>query len=90
MTDQQPVAAGAAPAAAPAKKVAIPKQITVRDLSDLMGVTPIDMIKDLMKTGVMAAINESVDFETASKVATEHGFEVETLQEESCATYQLH
>jgi translation initiation factor IF-2 len=85
MTDQQPGAAGVAPPAAPAKKVAIPKQITVRDLSELMGVTPIDMIKDLMKSGVMAAINQAVDFETASKVATEHGFEVEVLQEESAA-----
>ncbi|MFQ5472281.1 MAG: translation initiation factor IF-2, partial [Dehalococcoidia bacterium] len=81
MTDQQPSAAGAAPAAARSKKIAIPSQITVRELSELMGVTPIDMIKDLMKAGVMASINQAVDFDTASKVATDNGFEVESIQE---------
>ena len=50
-----------------------------------MGVTPIDMIKDLMKAGIMAAINQAVDFETASKVAVESGFEVEALEEASAA-----
>ncbi len=86
MTDQQPGASGGAPAAPPPKKLSLPSQITVRELSELMGVTPIDMIKDLMKAGVMAAINQAVDFETASKVAVESGFEVEALEEASAAT----
>jgi translation initiation factor IF-2 len=85
MTDPQPTATGAAPAAPPAKKVSIPAQITVRELSEALGITPIDAIKDLMKAGVMAAINQAVDFETASKVAVENGFEVQALEEEAAA-----
>jgi len=92
MTDEQPGTSGAAPAAAPppatppVKKISLPKQITVRELSDLLDVTAIDVIKDLMKSGVMAAINQAVDFETASKVAVEIGFEVEALEEAVVAT----
>lgn len=68
---------------AAAKKIAIPQQITVRELSELMGVTAIDVIKELMKAGVMAAINQAVDFETASSVAQQHGFEVEATEEKA-------
>ena len=59
--------------------------MTVRELSELLGVTAIDIIKDLMKTGIMAAINQTIDFETASKVAVDMGFEVEPLQEAAIA-----
>jgi translation initiation factor IF-2 len=79
MTDPK----GASTAAA--KKITIPEQITVRELSELIGVTPIDVIKELMKAGVMAAINQAIDFETASEVARQHGFEVEAADEESGA-----
>lgn len=66
-----------------AKKITIPHQITVRELSELMGTTPIDVIKELMKAGIMAAINQAVDFDTASSVAQQHGFEVEAAEDES-------
>jgi translation initiation factor IF-2 len=55
--------------------VEIPDFVTVRQLSELMGVSPIDVIKELMSAGVMANINQQVDFETAAIVAEEMGFE---------------
>jgi translation initiation factor IF-2 len=47
----------------------------VKDLGDLMGVSPVEVIKELMKNGVMASINQVIDFDTAAIVATDMGFE---------------
>jgi translation initiation factor IF-2 len=55
--------------------VEIPEFLTVRRLAELMGVSPIDVIKELMKAGVMANINQQIDFETAAIVAEEMGFQ---------------
>jgi translation initiation factor IF-2 len=49
--------------------------VTVRQLAQLMNVSPIDVIKVLMGAGVMANINQQVDYETAAIVAQEMGFE---------------
>ena len=50
--------------------------ITVRDLSEKLNASPIDVIKNLMANGVMANINQMIDFDTASIVASEFGYEV--------------
>ncbi|TAJ16159.1 MAG: hypothetical protein EPO65_13780, partial [Dehalococcoidia bacterium] len=57
--------------------VRIPEAIVVADLAALLGVTPVDVIKELMKNGVMATINQVVDFDTAAIVATDMGFALE-------------
>ena len=57
------------------KKIEIPANITVRDLAQTMQTSPIDVIKALMSNGVMASINQPVDFDTAAIVASELGFE---------------
>ena len=54
--------------------VRLPQAVIVKDLADLLGVTPIDVIKELMKNGVMATINQVVDFDTAAVVAADLGF----------------
>ncbi|MFO7269819.1 MAG: translation initiation factor IF-2 [Sphaerobacter thermophilus] len=51
--------------------------VTVGELADAIGVSPIDVIKTLMARGIMASINQQVDFETAASVAEEFGIEVE-------------
>jgi translation initiation factor IF-2 len=51
--------------------------LTVKELGDLMRVSPVEVIKELMKNGVMATINQSIDFETAAIVAHDLGFEPE-------------
>lgn len=55
--------------------IEIPDVITVRDLAGLMQVSPINVIKELMKSGIMANINQQIDFDTAAIVAEELGFE---------------
>ncbi len=55
--------------------VEIPDFVTVRQLARLMNVTPIVVIKELMKAGVMANINQQIDYETAAIIAQEMGFE---------------
>ena len=61
------------------KIVEIPATITVRDLASMIDVSPIDVIKQLMANGVMANINQRVDFDTAAIVIGEFGFEAEHL-----------
>lgn len=66
------------------KTIVLPNSITVRDLAQIMETSPIQVIKVLMTNGVMANINQQVDFDTAAIVASELGFEatVETYEEE--------
>jgi translation initiation factor IF-2 len=56
-------------------KIELPGSIVVRDLAQKIGKSPIDLIKKLMANGVMATINQSVDFDTAAIVVEEYGFE---------------
>lgn len=55
--------------------VEIPDFLTVRELAQLLDVSPIDVIKELMGAGVMANINQEIDYETAAIVAQEMGYE---------------
>ncbi len=57
--------------------VKIPDEITVGELASRMKKTAGDVIKLLMKNGVMAGINQTIDFDTAEFVATEMGCKVE-------------
>ncbi|MCS6872503.1 MAG: translation initiation factor IF-2 [Anaerolineae bacterium] len=56
--------------------VEIPEFITVRELAALLGTSPIDVMKQLISSGIMATINQQLDFETAALVAEDMGFEV--------------
>ncbi len=57
--------------------VKIPEEITVGELASRMKKTAGEVIKLLMKNGVMAGINQTIDFDTAEYVATEMGCKVE-------------
>ncbi len=57
------------------KQIEFPVQITVRELAERTQASPIQVIKILMSNGVMANINQMVDFDTAAIVASELGFE---------------
>jgi len=57
------------------KAIIIPDFLTVRELADLMEVSPIDVIKELMNNGILANINQQIDHDTAAIVAEEMGFE---------------
>lgn len=57
--------------------VRIPQAVGVKDLAELLSITPVEVIKELMKNGVMASINQVVDFDTAAVVAADLGFQPE-------------
>lgn len=69
-------------------KIEIPATIVVRDLALKIEKSPIELIKKLMSNGVMATINQTVDFDTAAIVVAEYGFEavpevIQVLKEET-------
>jgi translation initiation factor IF-2 len=72
-------------ASAASKTVDIPATVVVRDLAELLGTSSIEVIKELMKNGIMAAINQSVDYEAAAAVARELGLEPHPREEEALA-----
>ena len=55
--------------------IELPSTISVRDLAGRLKASPIQVIKALMSNGVMANINQLIDFDTAAIVASELGFE---------------
>ncbi len=58
-------------------KITVPEEITVGDLAKLLRMTAPEVIKKLMSLGVMATVNEVIDYDTAEIVATELGAKVE-------------
>src|SRR3954470_18457515 len=70
--------AGAVQVAEPRERgaVELPGTITVKDLAELLGVNPADVIRELIKSGIFATINQLIDRDTASVVASELGYEV--------------
>jgi translation initiation factor IF-2 len=57
------------------KQIEIPAALTVKELADMLRVSPVDIIKELMKNGVMASINQVIDYDTAAIVASDFGFD---------------
>lgn len=58
-------------------KVEIPDEITVGELASRMKKTAAEVIKKLMMDGILAAVNDTIDFDTAAIVAEEFGCKVE-------------
>ncbi len=58
------------------KKIELPANISIRDFALIIEVSPIQIIKKLMTNGVMASINQTIDYDTAAILADEMGFEV--------------
>ncbi len=63
------------------KVVEILPRLTVRELAERLEVSPIAVIKEMMSNGIMASINETIDFDTAAIVGEEMGFEIVLYQE---------
>ena len=62
-------------------QIELPAFITVRDLAEQMDVSPIAVVKELMSSGIMANINQEIDFDTAAIVAEEMGYSVISHEE---------
>lgn len=57
--------------------VTLPATLTVKQLADLLGIGAVEVIKQLMKKGVMATINQAIDFDTAAVIAAVFGFQAQ-------------
>jgi translation initiation factor IF-2 len=69
------VAEAAAAAARPTGPVEIPNPVVVKDLADKLAVSHAEIINVLIRNGIFATVNQSIDFDTASLVAGELGLE---------------
>lgn len=67
----------------PKKIITLPAMMTVRDLAVNLNIPVTRLIKALMNNGILAALNEKIDFETASIIAEDLGCTVEQENEES-------
>ncbi len=63
------------------REVTIPETITVQELANRMAVRGADVIKSLMKMGVMVTINQNIDADTAELIVTEFGHTVKRVTE---------
>src|SRR5581483_9014983 len=63
----------------PTGPVSIPPQIMVKDLAELLQATPNEVIRNLIKHGIFANINEVVDYEKAATIARDLGFEPSSI-----------
>jgi len=61
--------------------VEVPDFITVRDLAKLIEVSPIEVMRKLIANGIMASINQQIDFETAAIVMNDFGIEAKSTTE---------
>src|SRR3990172_12777133 len=54
----------------------LPSLIGIRELSEYLRISPIDVVKELLKSGVVANINQTIDFKTAANVASNLSYPV--------------
>lgn len=67
-------------------KIELPEEISVRSLASAMKVDPTVVIGKLIANGVMATINQSLDYDTAALLAEQMGFEVAPEQKTATVT----
>jgi len=65
------------------KKIALPSSVTVKKLSELLHLPVATIITELMKNNILASINEEIDFDTASIIASDLGLETEPAEEKT-------
>lgn len=63
-------------------EIEIPSIITVRDFAELLGKPVATIIQELMKNGILANLNEQIDYETANIIAEDFGFITKVKNEE--------
>jgi translation initiation factor IF-2 len=91
-TSPGPRRAAAAPIAPPPpdqRDVTLPEALTVKELAEILRLPPVEVIKKLMTNGVMASINQTIDFDTAAIVASDFGFEPHEDESEPAPSPEL-
>jgi translation initiation factor IF-2 len=64
------------------RRVVLPPTLSVKDLAEKLSVSPVEVIKKLMASNIMATINQVIDFATAEIVADEFGYTVDPVSSE--------
>ncbi|GAV24537.1 translation initiation factor IF-2 [Carboxydothermus islandicus] len=70
------------PVATEPKAIVIPERMTVQEFAKIMGKSAAEVIKKLMSYGILATINQEIDADTATIIATDFGYEVTVEKEE--------
>lgn len=78
------------PVAPMVREVSIPEAITVGDLAQKMSVKAAVLIKELMKQGIMATINQTIDQDTAVLIVEELGHKPKTISESAVEEQLMH
>ncbi|MFH1087736.1 MAG: translation initiation factor IF-2 [Chloroflexota bacterium] len=65
------------------RRVALPAAVTVSALATLLGITPVAVIKQLIRHGVMANINQALDFTLASAIAKDFSYDAEPQEKKA-------
>jgi translation initiation factor IF-2 len=65
--------------------VLIPDYLSVRELADLIEASPIEVMKKLIANGIMASINQQIDFDTAAIVVEDLGYEAQSASAAAAA-----
>ncbi len=60
-------------------QIGLPPVVTVKRLADQVGVSGIEIIKQLMRNGVMANINQSLEYDVAARIAADFGYTAKKL-----------
>jgi translation initiation factor IF-2 len=68
------------------KEVSLPHVMSVKEFSQILGLDVTTVIKKLIQNGVLASINEEIDYDTAAIVSSDLGF---TVSERKVATTRL-
>lgn len=63
------------------KKISVAEFITVNELANIMGVSASEIIKKCLNLGLVVSINQRLDFDTITLIASDYGFEVERAEE---------
>lgn len=73
-------------------KVMIPEAVGVGEFAEKLGLPVTRIIGELMKNGVMATINEQIDFDTAAIIGAELGFDIvaEVIEQDAAPTFKQH
>lgn len=69
-------------------EISVADKITVHDLAEKMDMPVTKVIKELMKNGIVASINESIDYDTAAIIAEDMEYQVTKLDEEDIEATQ--
>ena len=72
-----------------AKRILVPDYLTVRELAELIDSSPIDVMKTLISNGIMASINQQIDFDTAAIVVEEMGFTAQSASAVAAAREEV-